>query len=235
MPVIQLPLIPGTLPPDACYPNEQARLNAFMQASYAALSGQTFFNYGADEPAPEFRTFPWLNTTDGRWYSYLGAWIQPYNYDFNERRLYVGDLTALQTYDGGDTGAPGTMSGPTWVEDTEFIGRSPMGPGAIPTSNPAVTLNVATNAGEGAHAQTSEELYPHSHEPNDDFSGFLGLVKPGKPSNFEITGGTEVRSMGTTALEGGNADGDAEPANVIHPVRGAYIIKWTGRLYRRAV
>jgi hypothetical protein len=155
------------------------------------------------------------------------------NRDANERRIFVGSLTDLRSYDGGDgTAGPATStSGPAWQEDTDFQGRSPMGPGAIPTSNPAKTLSVGEDFGEGAHAQASTELYPHSHPPGDIFNAFAGFVKPGQLSSYEIGGGTEIERMGFTGLQGGNASGNADPANVVHPCRGAYIIRATARAF----
>lgn len=231
---MELPLIAGILPTGACYSTEQQRLNAFMAVSSALLaSGMTFYNFGPDKPSVENQAYPWFNTTYGRWYFFNGVWKAPVNYDANERRLWVGTLVQLQSYDGGDgTSGPVTdTSGPMWMEDTAFQGRSPMGPGAIPSSNPAKTLAVAEAFGEGAHAQTATELYPHSHEPdNVKADYFLGHAKASQ-GVYNVGQGGDTAQFPLTATAGGNASGQAEAANVVHPVVGTYIIRPSGRLY----
>ncbi len=219
-----LPFQLGTLPSGVCFTTEQQRYNAYMTITQAVLNGMA-----PDKPTVVNQAYPWLRTTDGRWYFYSGVWISPTNYTYEDRRLYAGTLTQLASYDGGTPGIVTSTSGPMWVEDTTFQGRSPMGPGAIPTSNPAVTLNVNANAGEGAHTQTTAEMVPHQHGPDDLTSdAFLGHAKPGK-GTYNVGGGGDTSRFALTAPAGGNASLVAEPSNVVHPVRGIYVIMWSGR------
>jgi hypothetical protein len=220
-----LPLIPGTLPPGVCYADEQARLNAYMAVSNASLeAGQSFYNFGPDKPAVSLQVYPWLRTTDGRWYVFSGVWRSPVNGSTFERRLFVGSLTDLQTYDGGDTGTPSTESGPMWEEDPDFRGRSPMGPGAIPSSDPALTIGVGQDLGAASHVQTTAEMAPHTHQleavTNDDGGGLLAASNGLPPAAFSVT---------TTSAGGGTA------MSLLHPVRGIYIIRRTSRTYYTVV
>jgi hypothetical protein len=226
--VVLLPIIPGSLPSGACYNSEQARLNAFAAAMEAQLNGEAFYNYGDSKPDVADQGYPWLRTTDMRWYYFEGVWKSPVpSYSLYERRLFVGSLGDLQTYDGGDTNPASTESGPMWEVDTAFEGRSPMGPGAIASANPAKTLSVEENFGEGAHAQVISELAQHSHAPESTLAdGFLGHAVSGAPATYNVSGGGDTISMGATATAGA---GDA--FNVTHPVRGAYVIKRTTRTF----
>jgi hypothetical protein len=231
-----LPILPGTLPPGVCYANEQDRLLAFAENMEAILAGGlAYYNYGSDTPSVENQGFPWFRTTDGRWYFFSGSWKSPVNYSTYERRLFVGSTTDLLTYDGGAAGTVTATTGPMWEVDTDFAGRSPMAPGDIPSANPAKTLAVGENYGEGAHTMTEEELAPHDHAPRDGFAAYAGFVDVGQPSSYEIDGGSEIERMGATGEGGGEDDGSgnlvAQPMPVIHPVRGCYIIKWTGRQF----
>ena len=218
---ILLPIQPGTLPPNYCPPNWQQALNDFAENMNAILAaGMAFYNYGNTVPDPAYNAYPWLRTTDMRWYRFSGKWKSP-NPEQSPyaRRLFAGSTTDLQTYDGGDTGAQSTESGPMWEVDTDFAGYSPMGPGAIPNSNPAKTLAQGEAYGEGAHTMTQQELAAHRHETTLSGGGNDGsaLVWTAvTPNSVELT------YPSTTV-------GESEPMPVIHPVRGIYVIKRTIR------
>lgn len=221
MATILLPMQIGTLPPGVCYPNDQARLNAFGQNLQAILSGGlAFYNFGDSTPAVEDQAYPWFRTTDGRWYFYSSVWKSPVNYDFNERRIWRGDTTELESYDGGSPGVVTSTTGPMWEVDTDFNGRSPMGVGDIPGSDPAKTLALNETYGEGSHTLTTAEMPTHTHELEFDTSD----VGSGFPN--ASNGQNDATSYTTT-----EAGGD-EPHQNTHPVLGCYLIKWTGRLYR---
>lgn len=231
-----LPLLPGTLPPDVCYETEQARLNGYMNVSSAVLDGgMAFYNFGSNKPSAANQIYPWLNTNDTQWYVYSGVWrrqrplIEQYA---GYRILYTGLESSIATLAGGDTNALGPTSGPFWEIDHNFDGRSPMGPGAIPTSNPGKTLAINEAFGEGAHAQTSTELFPHTHAPNpDQADGFLGHATASAPATFNVTAGGDTISMPVTGVTGGDVDGAPVAANVTHPVWGTWFLKPTSRLY----
>lgn len=217
-----LPLLPGTLPPNACYDNEQERLVAFMGVSSAVIEGGlAFYNYGATLPTPENQGYPWFRTTDGKWYIYAGSWLSPVNYDLGDRRWYAKTLAELVTYDGGDAGAPSVSSGPMWEEDTDFIGRSPMHPGAVFGSNPAKVLALGENYGVASHTNTMLEMPEHTHGVNySNIQAGTGYPQTGTGSSNDFQFNTDP--AGVTA---------PSPFSVVHPVRGLYCIKWTGRQF----
>jgi hypothetical protein len=226
MPTILLPLLPGTLPPGACYNSEQERLNAYAENLEAQLNGMAFFNYGSDVPAVENNVYPWLRTTDMLWYRYSGGWISPVGptYDIYVRRLWYGTPAQLVTYDGGDSGAASDRSGPMWEEDINFRGRSPIGPGDVPGTTPINTISLGESFGAGDLTLAASNLPQHSHQikASSTLSGG-GFPQTGTGNTHDFTFTTEP------------AGGAGTPAavSITHPVRGIYIIKWTGRLYRK--
>ncbi len=226
MPEAELPIRPDTLPPGVCYASEQARLNAFSAHQVAILTGQSFYNFGPDKPAIENQGFPWLRSIDMRWYYFEGQWItprDPIDQDPNTRRLYVGSLTDLETYDGGEAGAVSDRTGPFWKEDKGFQGRSPMGPGIIPDENPVKTLTVEEDYGAGARALNTTQIPAHTH--------ILEFNPPGDQS-----GSGFPTPLGDGSLGGNNyttsSVGSTQPVNLTHTVRGIYVIMPTARIYR---
>jgi hypothetical protein len=237
-----LPIIPGTLPPGYCFSSWQQTLNDFASHMNAELAdGCAFFNYGPDKPAPEFNVYPWLRTTDMRWYRFDGVWISP-NPESGDpnivRRWVTGDagtiVADITAYDGGDGGAPSDRSGPMWEVDADFDGRSPMQAGAIPSANPPKSLLSAENYGEGAHLQGTQEVGPHTHPLNAD-----PTIVNGDNIRVVTTGvGGPGLAMGLTAPP--MTDLSVLPNKyttvqqtmpVIHPVRGGYFLKRTARVY----
>ncbi len=236
MPTSLLPILPGTLPPGICFASEQERLNTFSEYQNAQLAGGlAFYNYGDDLPAVENQGYPWLRTTDGLWYIFSGVWRSPRpicEQDIYYRILWMGSEANVPLKDGGTAGVADESTGPFWEIDTAFAGRSPMAPGEIPTSNPTKNLAVGEAFGEGAHAQTAQELYPHTHTPDPtQADGFLGHAVVGAPATYNVGGGGDTISMPQTAAAGGNTDEEAEPSNVVHPVLGCWVLKPTIRKY----
>lgn len=226
MPTILLPLIPGTLPAGVCYSSEQERLSDFAANLQAQLDGATFFNYGNTKPAVEFNGFPWLRTTDMRWYYFSGDWLSP-NPETSAfvRRLFVGSTVDLQTYDGGDTDPVGASSGPMWEVDTDFEGKSPMGPGTLPLSGTIVT--VANDFGVDQVALTALQLptpIPLIGTTNNWGSGATTPAPFRLLSDDNYVDGTVNVSTDFSITGGGQRHEN------LHPVRGTYVIKRTARL-----
>jgi hypothetical protein len=221
VPTILLPILPGTLPPGICFSNEQERLNTFAEYMEAQLAaGMAFYNYGDSAPQPAYQSYPWLRTQDMRWYYFESVWKSPIpTYSLYERRIWVGDTTQLQTYDGGDANPLSTISGPTWEVDTTFAGYSPMGVGTIPGSDPSKTLSLLEQYGVGSQTLLIANLPEHSHT--------LGFASSDTGSGFPQAGNgsTEAETYTTSEV------GSDTPFSIVHPVVGVYLVKRTIRTF----
>lgn len=227
MPSVLLPLQPSSLPPGVCYASEQERLSSYAANLHAILNGQAFYNFGDAVPAVEFQSYPWFRTIDYRWYIYDGAWISANPEQSTDvRRLFVGSLTDLLTYDGGDNTPLSDRSGPMWTEDTDFQGRSPIGPGNLPTSGDPIV--VATNYGADQATLLATQL-PASidltvstndyGEPPFNVTGFRLLS-----DNQDVDGQRDQTSSYVNP-------GGGQPLDTLTPVRGAYVIRRTARIF----
>jgi hypothetical protein len=178
------------------------------------------------QPNPTDRDKLWRKPSTGLTYEFSGgAWVTP-NLEpagGEVRRWFDGTLVALQTYDGGSVGVVGSNSGPMWEEDTSWIGRSPMHPGAIPSNTPAKNLALDENYGEGTHTQTTAEVGPHNHT----ITGQGVMTFPGGTPAKGTSAGND---FSTTDVISTDASPAATPMNIVHPVRGIYCIKRTARV-----
>lgn len=245
-----LPILAGNLGQGECPTTLQGILNLFANNMQAVLAnGRSFYNYGPDKPAPEFQPYPWLRTTDGRWYQFSGVWRSPYNYDPSERRLWIGAEADLVNYDGGSAGAVTPTTGPAWVVDHSFDGRSPMGPGLIANDPTTKSLNVAENYGSGAHTLTEAEggtgshTHPYGLYVAGTGAGFAGQLAPVTVAGFQtlfIGENSPAGASATTAnmftLPANNGNGVTMAAfSITHPVRGLFVIQPSGRTYRTVI
>ena len=239
MSTVLLTIQNGSLPPGYCPSSDQQRLNDFAALMQAVLPGQAFYNYGDTKPTPENQIYPWFRTTDGRWYYFSGKWKAPIgDYSAFERRWFAGNLTDLLTYDGGDTNPPSAGSGPTWQEDTAFIGRSPLHPGLIPETTTVSpfnkTLNVGEAYGDGSHVQVASEMPVHAHTPDTtQADSFWGHAAAGSPATGNVLGGGDSIRLPQTGYAGGNGltPSVTQPMSLVQPVLGLYCIKRTGRTF----
>lgn len=250
MALLPVQLVPPTLADGYCPGSLQEFTNDIISGTTIQSSISTD-NIVISDTAPTDTTKIWFKTVGGlptdpnqfyAWNPSLGQWVKanPAAPSGFERRLFVGTAPGgdLDTYDGGAAGAVGDASGPMWEIDTDFAGRSPMAPGAIPTANPAKTLSVGENYGEGAHLQTVEEVGPHAHEEGIYVrTSTTGYWNPANGSTPAANGDTAQdtalvldRNFPWTADNTYAAAGQ-QTMPIIHPVRGAWIIKRTARIY----
>lgn len=236
---VLLPIQSGNLPPNYCFTGWQKLLVDFAAVMFAKISGQSYYNVGATKPAVQFQAYPWLNTTDGRWYQFSGQWISPHPWQYATslglRLEWEGTEADLKLFDGGDAGALSSVSGPMWEIDHNYDGRSSMGPGTIPTSNPSKVLAVTEDFGEGAHQMTIEEVGPHIHPLQTEASitnagGTIDVVNTGVGGPGLQIGLTGVATNVLEVLANTYAT-TQQNMPVIHPVRGCYKIRRTTRIY----
>ena len=219
-----------TLPLGYCpatYQNLALDIINGTQAAFNSTVGNSFFNTGASAPAVNNQIFPWFDN-DGQWWIFSGGvWTRenPIPPNSGERKIWVGTISDLQAYDGGDGTAatPSTYAGAMWMVDAAFDARFPVGVGAFAASG-AVAVNGTATAtsivGEDQHTLTIPELPSHTHNVatliNDSISG--GDIKL-----------VPLQSTGNN-LASSSVGGDAAHNN-LPPFYGVYFIKRTGRVY----
>lgn len=227
-------LTPPSLPIGYCPSNYQQLANDVIsgtQATFNSTIGNSFFNYGPTTPALNNQVYPWLDEKGNWWIFQSGYWLRqhPIAAGSAERRIYVGNTTDLQTYDGGNTNAPSNWSGPMWEVDTAFQARFPVGAGTFAASG-VVSVNGTTTstavAGEDKHTLVTAEMPSHTHQILDQY---INLTQRGSAdtSVFSATNRSEgVANLLPTTSSGGDA-----PHNNLPPFYGVYFIKRTARVY----
>lgn len=188
-------------------------------------SGFTAIINSETQPAATDRDKLWRKPSEASRGLYewdAGAWViaHPETPSGDARRWWIGTLVDLQTYDGGSVGAVAANTGPMWEEDTDFQGRSPMGPGTIPDILTA--LAVAANTGVGQVTLTSAQmslLLSHQHVTGR-------FVLPTNDDTYDVIGGVADPYPGAGALIGRQQTGDtgANPQAPLSTFTGEYEI-----------
>ena len=223
-----------SLPVNYCPTNYQQLANDIIggtQATFNSAIGNSFFNFGSTVPALNNQIYPWLDENGLWWVFSNGYWtrINPVPASGSERRIYVGNTTDLQTYDGGNTNTPSNWSGPMWEVDTAFDARFPVGVGTFAASG-VVSVNGTTTstavAGEDKHTLVVGEVPSHTHQILDQY---INLVQRGSADSgvFSATN----RSEGTANLLPTTSSGGGAAHNNLPPFYGVYFIKRTTRVY----
>ena len=215
------------LPLTYCPSNYQQLANDIIsgtQATFNSAIGNSFFNFGPTTPALNNQVYPWLDENGNWWVFSSGYWLRQNSVAAggSERRIYVGNTTDLQTYDGGTVGAVSNWTGPMWEVDTAFEARFPVGVGTFAASG-VVNVNGTTTstavAGEDQHTLTIAEMPAHAHN-------FFPLVTADANN-----GGANGVQYGTTASVSTSSTGGGAAHNNLPPFYGVYFIKRTGRVY----
>ena len=232
-----------TLPLGYCpasYQNLALDIINGTQATFNSSVGNSFFNTGASAPAVNNQIFPWFDD-DGQWWIFSGGvWARenPVPALSGERKMWVGTISDLQAYDGGDGTAttPSTYVGAMWEVDAAFSARFPVGVGAFAASGSVAVTGTTTStaiAGEDKHILIEAEIPIHNHNVR-----------------VETTNGVTVLNLMCTDFAekpAGNGNGDFSFQPGIHvvsdnfggglghnnlpPFYGVYFIKRTARAY----
>jgi len=148
-------------PPGFCPANNQELANAIAESIEVFLPNEfAFAIMGPNQPTVEQRGRIWAKTDASTgvivgfftWNLVVGAWTKNH---WNggvvptyERRIFVGTLTQLETYDGGEAGTVSQSTGPFWQRDTAFSDLWPLGVGTL-IAAPLGTLAVFDDATPG--------------------------------------------------------------------------------------
>lgn len=256
-------LIPPSLRRDYCPLDYQQLANDIVSGTQVTLlinKGSFIYNYGQSTPAAENRIFPWFNTTLKRWYHFdNGFWLAPHPTAAGPngfRLIWTGEengnangLWVIDEGDGTDpssaSDAPTSTAGSFWAVDHTFDGRTAIGVGALPGSDPAISIALGQSLGAASHLLTAEEggARSHSHKfgasnpASDDAFFAMGGNQTGLSyTGFYVTGGGahNVSPQTTADLETlQNTVADIVSHSILNPAKGVFFIKRTARLYYR--
>lgn len=261
----ELPLIPGTLPsPYTCW---QALYEQMFELGAAQGSTIVGVKINDDPPAHDQG---WIPTAGGVprfsgyvfvWHAVYGHWVARHQEAPSDIKRwpapYTNDLAALttylQTYDGGDTGAPGPFTGPMWEVDAQFAGSVPVGVGLIPGSSPAASIvkggdtqDSLLASGEYKHVLTGAEgaVDQHVHPMGDGNSGsgdlnlnyvLPAVTTPAYTGFFNSSGapsGATLTSANLITLPANDGNGVTSVGhNTMQPYVGCFFLKRTSRIW----
>jgi hypothetical protein len=151
---VQLPVTFAPFPPGTCFQSDADLANAIAENLIVTFPGSlTPWNIGSSVPSVDNRDKPWLkiNASDNSilgvfsWNTAVGQWTQNHwqyhgwTPPLQERRIFVGTLTDLQTYEGGSPGTVSSFTGPFWVQDTLFTDGFAVGAGGTIVPTPLAT------------------------------------------------------------------------------------------------
>lgn len=233
LPNTVITLEPPTLGTGYCPANYQTLVDDIVYGIVPTFNsdvGNSFFNTGSGTPSAANQIYPWFDQ-DGFWWTYSGgAWVRKHSLPAlsSERRMWVGTLVDLRSYDGGDgtaTTPAAPVTGAMWSEDTLMAARFPVGAGAFAASGTVAVAGTNTSTGvvgEDKHTLVIAEAPAHTHTvgalSNLDIDGLSTRTLYGGSAEFIETGTTSSSGSGT-------------PHNTLPPFYGVYFIKRTARTH----
>lgn len=121
-------------PEDTCFTTPAALISLLPQLLQITANPADFtLPVGSTTPGPDQQSLPWINTTDGRVYTFQsGEWRSPHWQQPGQMQWYVDPATGLpadpsafiDTYDGGSAGTVTISGGPFWaVAPADYNGR----------------------------------------------------------------------------------------------------------------
>ncbi len=225
--------IPGTFPAGFCPQSPQEFYTEFFRISS--------WNVASDFTGViKSNTQPDADNTDKVWYRlnadsspdkifiyYNGTWVSPHAVPASsqEIRIWSGNLTALDTYDGGAAGVVTDLSGPMWERATDYDGRFLLGAGTLDGTGD--TVNIGDEGGSDQVTLTEANLPTHvvqtkvNRTGTDDLTGaFTGGAGTPQPDP----------ELATITLDSEPVGSDV-PTSTIPPYKTIYWIQRTARIY----
>lgn len=251
---IFLPITPPTLPQGYCWPDSpQQFANDAVGGAVVNfdVTGATLVLKQPSQPLNTQRNSLWYNTSTGHTLYYenaVAAWVQliPSEAGGLDRRIFMGDATALDSYDGGSSGVVGAVAGPVWQIDAVFAGRLPLGVGNLPdVVNGIVAILLGATGGHNELPIIKDNLPASSLYVQTAVIGQSGVTGTGSESIVGTTYGSDAISGAGGACDATSSAlsgryytrGQTEPMglatalNSINPYVGVNVIKRTNRLY----
>lgn len=232
----ELTIAAATLPEGTCYQSEQARLEGFANAISATLPGNySTVNTGSSTPAVDDRDKPWERTNvdgspDGVYHYYDGSWKRKHPLDPGLIMMWLGSAVAIDSIDGGSSGAVTPSSGPFWEIVSSLAAKFPVGVGTFESgASPSASTVGATGGEDRVTLETKHlpevlgRLGPNVDQIYCNVNGGIGTSAPG-------AGSTHKGMTLADTLKGGNADTDKSHQN-LPPFKAVYFLQRTSRIY----
>ncbi len=148
-------------PPGYCPASQQQFADDIAAAIEVFFPGEFALTIKSpNQPTVEQRDMTWnkVDASTGQtvgyyeWNVVVGQWTRNHwplgVIPTYERRIFVGTLLQLETYDGGESGTVSQSTGPFWENDTAFANAWPLGVGSL-IAAPLTTLQVFDDAVPG--------------------------------------------------------------------------------------
>jgi microcystin-dependent protein len=189
----------------------------------------------------------WIKTSGGNpvrqfiWNG--GRWRWPHEIPNGDSRrwLFTGIESAIDTLDGGASGTASPAAGPFWERDTNYNDRIPIGVGA------SIATVVETNYGDSdsEFEMTEANIPAHTHfiansdTLNDAATTLTPLIQMAVHNHgsgigdqdYTLVGTATAATIGLTSSYGGLTAGGVTKINTLNPVRAAFVIQRTARIY----
>lgn len=255
---MDLTLKSATVPPPLNCVINNANWQALVGLLAAIFPDEcTLFNFGPDTPDPSKRNRPWIRqnadgTDDGTWVFAQGFWTKKHPLPEGSIIILPTGLVVadIPTFDDGEAGAIGLLTGPMWSEVTELQARMPLGAGTLPS---ATVVAPGATGGEENHTLAEKEIPKHSHylftdELKNPLKAPTAISKIAKQCNFDGLGApnsyymsaalsdTTEATIGQTSAVGGDATLNpvaTAPHNNLSPYFGVIFIQRTARGFYR--
>lgn len=254
---VLLPITPPSLPSGYCYPADpQQFINDAVGGAVVNfdVTGATVVLKQPSQPLNTQRDKLWYNTTTGHTLYYdnpTASWVMPHGEPAGGLawRIWTGDITTLQTYDGGSIGAAGAVSGPMWEVATAIAGRMPIGAGDLPDHvNGVVSVTVNGTGGHNELTVAKVNLPIDTIDVKTAVVGQAGVVGAGAEPVVGQTYGSDAISGPGSACDATDSTpglsgryytrgqtlplGDGTALNSVGPYYGVFFIKRTSqRIY----
>ena len=223
----------------------QGLMTGYLPGNY------TVWNVSNATPDPEDQDKPWLRLdANGRviraYTFYNGLWCSKHQIppSDDERKIWVGSLNDLKTYDEGVDEAVTDVTGPFWEQDTNFNAKFMLGAGTLPDSSTVVGV---TDTGGNEEITIDADSVPHKHgvgqadHASDDVTLFyetnqIPITAP-QEGHFVQGGGSAIGGPITNLFSNivtNNQRSDAtvgDAVDIMPPYYGIYVIKRTAREY----
>lgn len=213
----------------ALWPQLAALLSANLNGSL------NVFNFGSSTPAPADQDKPWVRLDAAgridKFYNYSGgAWIAKHPVVAGLIQLWEGDISTIDTFDGGEVAAVTATTGPMWERVTALQAKFPIGVGTLPTT--ATILAVGSTGGEELHSLTVAEMPPHTHDVRTkvaDTGGGSGVDRLRRVADAEVL----PFDARTESTGGTGSPAATQGHNTLPPYYALHFIRKSARTHYR--